>query len=416
MKFEPKGQRQRRRRFLSTNFWKVVVCVAILLEVQLAVVWFSSDITSKDSNKNNNHHQRIVIEHVYEEGEKNFKGLSEAEIQTYLHRKPLFGPLLTMKNTTDDHDQSIIFTPDGSELENDRDKTIALLLKAGVSKKQIQDIQETNSIPPWSTIIHNYGKEPVILGLERCEAYRQSVKPKDRFVAPAGLFSTGTNLFHQLMSAHCKPHIHVRRPFVTWQAPWGKHNPEFARERYAPEMTAHHNQTACLPVLTVRHPYTWLESICIKNYNLIWDHDFDQCPKELSLHRKVNAQFGVAPETVYDSVAHAWKEWNIPYLEQQYYPILIIRHEDLVFRPKEVISKVCECVGGVMEKEFSYQTETAKKGHGHGGDRTDLLKAWTKYGQPLRRYRKRFNQRDWKVINAVLDKDHGMMNALHYPR
>ena len=394
--FEQQSGRRRRRQRLSTNFWKVVVCGAFLLELQLAFVWFHSDLDEATNSRSN----RIVVEHV-----------SDRTYEYAVNREPIFPHLVVADdNMQPEHDQ--IFA-----IENGRNKSIAMLLEAGVRQKDIQAIQETTNIPAWSQILQNYGEEPVILGLERCQAYRETVQPKHRFVAPAGIFSTGTNLFHKLLTENCKPHVYVKKNrFVTWQVPWGKHNPEFARGRYSPAITAHHNQSAVLPVVTVRHPYSWLESICIKYYNLIWEHDPDKCPKELALHRNVTAEFGVAPDTVYDSVIHAWRDWNAGYFEQQSYPMLIVRHEDLVFRPKAVVSKVCDCVGGMMQKEFSYQTKTAKTGPGHGDDRIDLLQAWTKYGQPLRKYRKKFNSLDWDVIDSVLKQDHGMMDAFHYPR
>jgi hypothetical protein len=109
-------------------------------------------------------------------------------------------------------------------------------------------INWTAQLPPWEQILDNYGAEPVILGLDRCQAYRDAVPPEQRMVGPAGLFSTGTNLFFTLMLFNCLPPpiedlnstvdninatggrkhkykpvtIHMRKRFVQWQAPWGK--------------------------------------------------------------------------------------------------------------------------------------------------------------------------------------------------
>jgi hypothetical protein len=96
--------------------------------------------------------------------------------------------------------------------------TIQKLEEMGVSPDELHG-ENANEIPSWSQIINNYGEEPVILGLERCEAYRNSVDPTDRTVAPAGLFSTGTNLIDSLVSHNClKPDgRRGRKPFHGWQ-------------------------------------------------------------------------------------------------------------------------------------------------------------------------------------------------------
>lgn len=109
-------------------------------------------------------------------------------------------------------------------------------------------INWTAQLPPWGQILENYGPEPVILGLDRCQAYRDAVPPEQRQVGAAGLFSTGTNLFFTLMLFNCLPPlvedkrypvddpskfggrkyqykevtIPMRKKFVQWQAPWGK--------------------------------------------------------------------------------------------------------------------------------------------------------------------------------------------------
>jgi len=90
---------------------------------------------------------------------------------------------------------------------------------------------ESTAPPPWwqivdnfyewkSSVVENYTHEdrtktaaevppgavdftpnirPVILGLDRCEAYRASVPLNERAVGPAGLFSSGTNLLADLV-------------------------------------------------------------------------------------------------------------------------------------------------------------------------------------------------------------------------
>ena len=65
-----------------------------------------------------------------------------------------------------------------------------------------------SELPPWSQILENYNSysnddEPVVLGLEHCEEFRNSNHPQHVGVGPAGLFSTGTNLVASLFHNNC---------------------------------------------------------------------------------------------------------------------------------------------------------------------------------------------------------------------
>jgi hypothetical protein len=82
------------------------------------------------------------------------------------------------------------------------EKTIEILISMGVHPDELTD---QSVIPPWSQIVQNFGTtdEPIILGLEQCQAYRDATPAKDRFVGVAGMFSTGTNVFQNLMAENC---------------------------------------------------------------------------------------------------------------------------------------------------------------------------------------------------------------------
>jgi hypothetical protein len=100
--------------------------------------------------------------------------------------------------------------------------------------------------------------------------------------------------------------------------------------------------------------------------------------------------------------------------------MLVVRFEDLVFRPKQVVEEVCHCVGGkvtseVDEKEpFWYLQESANLGGGHGNHRSDLISAVIRYGQPLDFYQHMYAPYDWTVIRKVLAEDQGLTEALGY--
>ena len=55
----------------------------------------------------------------------------------------------------------------------------------------------------------------------------------------------------------------------------------------------------------------------------------------------------------------------------------MVRLEDLVFFPRQVLQAVCECVGGQLRDDLSLVGDTSKKGgeNIHGSNKTDLRNA-----------------------------------------
>lgn len=347
--------------------------------------------------------------------------------------------------------------------------TLQVLSDMGVNHSELVERGLLPEIPAWWQIIDNFGNEPVILGLERCAAFRQRVHR--RHIAPAGMFSTGTNLLQQMLYDNCHSPLEGQRPrmFNLWQAPWGKHNPAAARLHHIANHQEQRNQSAVLPVVTVRHPFTWLYAVCVHPYALQWNHRLEFCDRSLFLKFPVKANWGalrttpIANETIdspaeleaaasaafqtkedpskadlaqgpklqhlYPSLMHVWRNWNADYLEQNEYPMLIVRFEDLVFRPREVVEQVCACAGGTVnhgdpkryaknkekeEEPFWYLLEGANLGSGHGQHRSDLVSAMIKYGQPLEMYHNMYSELDWSIIRQVLQDDRGLMKALGY--
>ena len=100
------------------------------------------------------------------------------------------------------------------------------------------DEELAEQLPTWNDIVSMYGETPIVHGLETCQAYRDTVKPENRMLGPAGIFNTGTNLLFELMKVNCNinearhvlsvdPSLPIkyrepRRNGMRWQAPWGK--------------------------------------------------------------------------------------------------------------------------------------------------------------------------------------------------
>ena len=101
---------------------------------------------------------------------------------------------------------------------------------------------------------------PVIYGMDTCEVYRQLVPDlRQRYVAPAGMFNTGTNNL-----AFSMQHNLERSSMVSayYQVPWGKHRMEYQRLQHsAVGRSALLNQTNCLPIILIRDPYQWMQSM-----------------------------------------------------------------------------------------------------------------------------------------------------------
>ena len=85
--------------------------------------------------------------------------------------------------------------------------------------------EDEAALPQWDEITSRFGPKPRIIGLEKCHEYRQSVRKRNRIVAPAGLFNSGTNLLHEWLKKNCMIHFKTETPpkyGVDWQVNWGE--------------------------------------------------------------------------------------------------------------------------------------------------------------------------------------------------
>ena len=329
----------------------------------------------------------------------------------------------TNKNNNDNRHYSN--DDDHHDTKGDVNTTIQILKDMGVKNlSEWGSDRVIQHLPDWSRVLKTFGEEPVILGLERCAAYRAQVPSSQRLLAPAGMFSSGTNLLQELLSSNCIPpppdddndkdKDEGHRTLTLWQTPWGKHNPASARLNHAANHMVHWNQSAVLPIVCVRHPYTWMYALCQHPYSLRWHHNKEKCEGSLYLNHRVKANLKPVP-VHYDSLAHVWRDWYSDYFTERSYPLLMARLEDIVYRPQQVVAPICACVGGTMRPEFEYQQESANKGKGHGKHRSDLVAAFVKFGLPLELFEKNmFTSNDWNIIRSVLKSSQDMMKALRY--
>jgi hypothetical protein len=91
------------------------------------------------------------------------------------------------------------------QLSEDRESLIDILMSAGASYLSNDDIRH---LPTWTQVSTLYGAEPIVYGLDTCQAYRERLqyynvtegKPR-----VAGLFNTGTNAVAQSLLINYKP-------------------------------------------------------------------------------------------------------------------------------------------------------------------------------------------------------------------
>lgn len=245
-------------------------------------------------------------------------------------------------------------------------------------------------LPTWEDITSMYGDKSVIHGLETCEHYRNTVKPADRTIGPAGLFNTGTNLMYKLLTDNC--HIDGK---ILYQAPWGKHSPASNRlKREAPSGKGV-NQTEFFPFMMVKDPFTWMNSQCRHGYGVtFWKSEYDEehCPN--LIRENVRDRDETVPLKLFsggkfhDTLLDAYNWWYGVWEEERitkFFPHLAIRYEDLLFHGQEVSRIVCDCVGGNVITNFHFESESAKGDSGPHEGSSGLVKALIQYGNPTTR-------------------------------
>jgi hypothetical protein len=154
------------------------------------------------------------------------------------------------KNAINDKDQPVL----PSHLEN---PLYQLFQAAGVSDQDLTN--DTLAVLPhvYESMVSMYGdlRQPLIVGLDTCATYRQTVPLERRYTAVAGLFNTGTNA----MEFHLEHNMNLNS---TWQVPWGKHRvPALTRLKHVAPRMEGKVQTDVLPIVMVRDPFHWMQSM-----------------------------------------------------------------------------------------------------------------------------------------------------------
>ena len=324
-------------------------------------------------------------------------------------------------------------TPNDNTDDDGKSKVIATFKEAGITLDQ----ESIDQLPTWSQIKQVVGEYPVLYNLDKaCPAFRSSVEPVERMIGCSGMFNSGTNLVTQLLKQNCRIPERVAKyglkgPFhdaqgkpigpkeahgMRWQVPWGKHVPANYKEEHATKHATHIAKDGILTAVTIRHPYSWMKSMCKNDYTARWsrgnkcphlgDEDHDHVPLTIKYDGQVDH---------HDSLAHLWNDWYAKYWKDADFPYVMVRFEDIIFHPKNVTTQLCECAGGkiIDDQPFQYIVDTAKEGPGHGRlrERTGMVAAWIKYSQPLAPDGG-FSGVDYQKSKEFLDQD--LMDIFHY--
>ena len=262
------------------------------------------------------------------------------------------------------------------DMGNDESNRIKMTLRrAGVT---VSDGLEAK-LPTWSEMTSVYGTQPVIIGLDRCEEFRRArSKPSDVMIGPAGMFNTGTKYLWQMLYLNCKvpdggsnmPSNRIRR-----NVPWGKHSPASWRLKFDSEVGGGVPHTDVLPVIMVKDPFSWMNSMCHHPYAASWRHRRLHCPNLVAnsddemagIHGQgdeksigVSIKYNENNSTRHESLAGLWNDWYSEYYKAPW-PRLIVRSEDLLFYPEFVITKACQCAGGkIMFENFIFADDATK--------------------------------------------------------
>mmetsp|Transcript_80368 Transcript_80368/g.162794 ORF Transcript_80368/g.162794 Transcript_80368/m.162794 type:complete len:235 (+) Transcript_80368:1-705(+) len=222
-----------------------------------------------------------------------------------------------------------------------------------------------------------------------------------------------------------------------------------------------------LPVVLVRDPFYWMQSMCKEGYGVRWNHDSKHhCPNLVpnGFDKKRFPKLGTnetnrSQATVpvwmgsnptdgpsWPSLIHYWNAWYESYYynyedsesspvekggsspTSSSWPRLIIRFEDTLFYPKQVMAEVCHCGGGKLLSEppssslsFSttrssyrqkhdYGLEEAKAHHKHE-KKNNFVTAMIEYGTDATRLR---NMTGDDVRFAVESLNTELMKAFGY--
>lgn len=94
-----------------------------------------------------------------------------------------------------------------------------------------------------------------------------------------------------------------------------------------------------------------------------------------------------AQKRTFESLAHLWRDWYSGYLTAER-PRLMIRQEDLVYRPRQVMDAVRDCLGATSftQGSFVYLVGRSKWTQEHVKRQSNMMSSMIKYAMASQRF------------------------------
>lgn len=288
------------------------------------------------------------------------------------------------------------------------------------------------ALPSWNQITRLYGNEPVIIGLDTCAAYRQRVGNQGAVPRIAGMYNTGTNALAKLFELNWSNHTDqlawtLEGSYFKWDVPFGKHVPLHKKDDITVPGGNPTPKELVLPVVLIKDPLWWMQSMCRNSYGAKWPHHEDHCPN-LVANKVDKERFGILNSSIavttkytfgtprkknvqkfqvhFASLVDVWNNYYREYLHSTS-PRLMIRYEDMLYHAPTVFKAISDCVGIDID-QFHYITAKSKT---HGAGETDFIKALAKYGNDPARVAP-LTTDDRIFARQTLDQK--LMNIFHY--
>jgi hypothetical protein len=233
------------------------------------------------------------------------------------------------------------FVSDTGNLQNG-----AYLKGSGASRKSAEKqaafSEDKLNAPAKMNPEDEYGEDAIIVGLDSCRHYRGNLEEGDGpQIAFLGLFQNRRlSTLIQLLRKNCGLPDESETDFV--------YNPDI--EDHFP---IRRFPATVLPVILVQDPLPWINDVCKDPPARVLGMDHAtaraQCPS-LNIPIRLN-YLEFHNSTTHNSLAHLYNYWYSPWLIHSS-PRLLIRTEDLVMHPQEVVTGVCQCLGGSMHEFF----------------------------------------------------------------
>lgn len=332
---------------------------------------------------------------------------------------------------------------------NGKEPLLSILVRSGQSAEDLT-ANDCHVLPTWAEVVDLYGEQPIIFGLDSCARYRRHLQAQKDGILPvplefenctappkpqprvAGLFNTGTNALAQSFWLNIeqlkfnfgsggdpnKNRTHY--DYEEYNVFGGKHVPP-KREWYATFNNTAAARWNILPVVLVRDPFRWMQSMCRMRYNAHWAKGMKgHCPNLVPTGQERQQYAGLRnmstfPVDVslrksyfdrYSSLADLWSTWNRLYFDADF-PRLMIRFEDTLFHAEEVMHHIKVCVGLPTTKPYRYnlgKSKDKKKG-------ADFTSALAKYGTHKGRFDGLYPE-DLAYAQIALDPE--LLQVFHY--